>query len=201
MKPLLLVPVKRLDLAKSRLEVAPDRRRAIARLLVEQTLSIAGACVGVGGFAVVTADEEVKVLVESRGGLVIHDPRESLNGALAAALDVLRCHAVERSVLVLVADLPCLTEHELDSILTVVERSAQPRMIRDLTGIGTTSVSLPPGRSLSLTFGPSSANRFCAAGFVPIEDAPYGARADLDTTDDLVLMNRRRAACGAPTLS
>ncbi|MBS4754556.1 2-phospho-L-lactate guanylyltransferase [Nocardioides sp. zg-ZUI104] len=180
-----VVPVKQLDAAKSRLSSDPGLRRRMAVALCRSTLTVAARCASPERVFVLTRDEDVVDLAQQMGVGVLLDVGTDLNSALDAGLDVLRRTRPEATVAVLVADLPHLRPAELRRVLMTAQRSTAPRHVPDRHGTGTTFVSLPPGRRLAMAFGGHSADRFARRGSVPIVAAPPGIRADLDTSDDL----------------
>ncbi len=183
--PLILVPVKRLTLAKSRVAVTSRRRQMVALRLVEHTLRTVAACVGGDSMVVVTADPSVRRLTVGLGGRVICDTHLDLNSALDHALRELSGSDPLRAVLVLVSDLPRLNQDDLAEVVHHVSRAASPQHVADLTECGTTAVSIRPGQQSPMLFGPQSAQRFLAAGWESLRHAPVSVRADLDTIQDL----------------
>jgi 2-phospho-L-lactate guanylyltransferase (CobY/MobA/RfbA family) len=85
-KPHVLVPVKALGLAKSRLSLPPDERRVIARALAEHTLRTVAETLGSRYLVVVTADLSVGELAAQTGASVVNDPHDDLNRAVQHGL-------------------------------------------------------------------------------------------------------------------
>ena len=86
---------------------------------------------------------------------------------------------------VLLGDLPALTPEELDEALAAAARHPLA-FVRDADGTGTTLATAAPGVPFEPHFGPDSAARHAAAGFVELEasDTP-GLTRDVDTVDGL----------------
>jgi 2-phospho-L-lactate guanylyltransferase len=204
----LVVPVKELRLAKSRLVAAvaglpgsdADRHRAhrdLALALARDTLRAATAA-GVRRVVVVTAepggllgvvpdpDPDARTSVE-----IVDDPGGGLNAAVRHGAAHLRRTARGRAGLVaaLQADLPALRPAELDAALTcaaaAIATGAGAAFVADHTGAGTTLLVGAPGRVLRPRFGVGSAAAHAASGAVALEGAWPGLRADVDTPDDL----------------
>jgi 2-phospho-L-lactate/phosphoenolpyruvate guanylyltransferase len=88
-------------------------------------------------------------------------------------------------IAVLLGDLPALTPGELDEALAAAARHPLA-FVRDADGTGTTLATAAPGVPFEPHFGPDSAARHAAAGFVELEasDTP-GLTRDVDTVDGL----------------
>ena len=69
-------------------------------------------------------------------------------------------------------------------------RSAQTTdaaFVPDRLTTGTTLLLSAPGRTVAAQYGPASAARHRALGLRSLDDAPVGARHDVDTLEDLWL--------------
>ena len=181
-EPRVLIPVKALHLAKTRLALPDAQRHQVARALVEHTLRTVGDVLGAGNVLVSTPDPEVRELADRFGAGSIGDPHGELNRAIRHGLASI---PLEAPVLVLVSDLPRLDPSGLVLLLSAVEDFGEPCFVPDLRGTGTTAVHLPPGWRLPTLFGAGSAARFRAAGWTPVRNAPVQVRIDLDTLADL----------------
>lgn len=193
----LLVPVKSLALAKSRLSLSPHARRRIAEGLLTHTLEVALQCLPARQIVVLSADGLVQDMARQRGVSTLEDPADCLNASLHWGIHTLRSRCSGLTIAVLVADLPRLSPPNLHDALHDAAESRVPRHIADHHGTGTTFVSIPPGSQLPMLFGPGSARRFAEAGSVPILHAPEGLRHDLDTESDLhaLASGSTREAC------
>lgn len=181
----LMLPVKALRLAKSRLLLPDAERQAIAEWLLVHTLDVAMKCLPAERIVVLTPDDAVKARARRLGVMIQHDSAGDLNASLHLGLSELRGRHPDATVAILVADLPRLSHAALSGALLDVADSSVARHIADHHGTGTTFVALPPGSRLPMLFGPSSARRFTEVGSVPILNAPEEIRTDLDTPADL----------------
>jgi 2-phospho-L-lactate guanylyltransferase len=181
----LVVPVKRLAAAKSRLgERAGPLRAELALAFAVDTVVAALASPPVAGVTVVTDDPTAAAELAAVGAEVAPDrPDAGLNpalrhGALVAARPGCGVGALS-------ADLPSLRPEELALALgrAASESSA---FLRDRAGTGTTLlVATGPG-AFRPAFGPDSAGAHVRAGIAEI--GPRGldsVRADVDTGADL----------------
>jgi len=185
----LVVPVKRLALAKTRLSPAYAlHRRELALSFALDTTTAALASGGVRAVVVVTDELEVADLLAAAGADVVADePDAGLNpalvhGAAAAAVAHPGC-----AVGALSADLPALRPDELTRALGRAAKH-ETAFVRDAAGDGTTLVLARSVSEFLPAFGPGSARRHEAAGFTEIagDDIPT-LRQDVDDTDDLAV--------------
>lgn len=178
-----VVPVKHLDVAKSRLAVLGDEaRRALALAFARDVVAAAVACRAVGRVLVVTDDPQaVRALAGTGAHVVADDPAAGLNAALAHGAAALTGVAGLAGVAAVSADLPCFTPDDLDDVL---RRATRRSVVPDAAGAGTTLLVAPRGAPLAPSFGPGSLGRHVAGGAVVLDAAP-GARRDVDTPDDL----------------
>lgn len=189
----MVVPVKRLDVAKTRL-YAPGRARpdheALALALALDTVAAALAAAPVARVVVVTDDREAAAGVRSCGALVVGDaPGAGLNPALAHGAAAAAELAPGTAVAVLSADLPALRPAELAAALEAA--AACPRaFVADATGTGTTLLAAAAGVRLDPRFGPGSAGVHRASGAVALDGSWPSLRRDVDTAADLVAAGR-----------
>lgn len=180
-----VVPVKQLALAKSRLAVPADQRQVLALAFAVDTISSMCASPLVAGVLVVTSDAVVARRVRRLEARVTPDEGAGLGQAVRAAIRVAAAWRPGTGVAVVPADLPCLRSEDVTQVVT--DASGAPgAFVPDRSGTGTTFVVYPPGRRALTCYGPGSAARHGALGLRPLEDAPLGARHDVDTLDDLV---------------
>lgn len=182
-----VIPVKRLAHAKTRLSARPaGQRRALALAFALDTVRAAVGCADVVGVVVVTDDDEVRAAVARLGASWVPDePDSGLNAALTHGADVVRRDWPGASVAVLAADLPALRSEELARALaaaSLVDRG----FVADAAGTGTTLLTAGPGIDLDARFGPRSRAAHAATGATPLEPGPVpGLRRDVDTEVDL----------------
>ncbi|GAA0907506.1 2-phospho-L-lactate guanylyltransferase [Pseudonocardia zijingensis] len=193
----LVVPVKPLTKAKSRLRGAADggigAPRAHARLamaLLRDTITAVEAASAVRRLLVVSSDPVVAAELGVFGIEVAPDgPVPGLNPAYARGAALLRAQDQAAAVGALQADLPALRPEELDeavvAALALFARGARRAFVADAEGTGTTLLIAAPGVDLDPRFGVASAQRHEEAGARPLTGAWPGLRRDVDTADDL----------------
>lgn len=174
---MVIIPVKRLARAKSRLSAAlPPSDRA--DLVVSMARSTVSAALDVVTRVVVVTDDPLVREVLS-GVVFVGDPGGGLNAALrhAAALA-----PPSTGVAALTADVPALRAPELAAALGAArERSFVP----DQPGTGTVLLAAPAGVPLDPRFGAGSAAAHEASGAVRLDGDWPTLRRDVDTADDL----------------
>ena len=185
-----LIPVKNLALAKSRLaEVLPPvGREALARALVRHVVAQALAADGVEQVVLLSDDEAV---AREAGALnVEHRPEEApgLNGSLGAAIAGLRAEGVA-DILILFADLPAVTSEEITALVEAMRSVPAALTLAPSERGGTSALGLPHGVSVALHFGAGSRGRFSSAaseaGLAVFEVGRPGLFQDLDEPDDI----------------
>ncbi|QGK71090.1 2-phospho-L-lactate guanylyltransferase [Allosaccharopolyspora coralli] len=181
----LLVPIKPLSLAKSRLTGLSLRGGAHADLVLacaRDTVAAARAADGVADVAVVTTDPAVAAAFEADGVPVVPElSRQGLNAALLDAETGLRDRAERLGALQ--ADLPALRPSELAGAL---RRAGDDRAFcADRHGTGTTLLLAAPGERLTPAFGAGSAGAHLDSGAKPLDGPWESLRCDVDTAVDL----------------
>ena len=152
---------------KSRLPRALRRELALAMLE-----DVVEAALPVGEVRVVTGDVGAADAARALGAQVVVDPGGGQGHAVEAGLG-----GLDGPSLVVNADLPCATSDAL------VRLSAKGKALVAAPDGTTNALSLPVPGAFRPLYGPGSAERFAAAGFVPV-DVPELAR-DIDTLADL----------------
>lgn len=186
-----VVPVKRLDAAKSRLRGAlpgvPHESLVLA--LAVDTVRAVLACGVAAEILVVTNDPRVAAVVRPAGALVVPDtPDAGLNAAFrhgAAA-------AAAARVAGLTADLPALRPAQLAAALRAADAGPPGvrRFVADAPGSGTVLLAAPPGMPLDPRFGDGSAGAHTASGALELCGDWPTLRRDVDTRDDLMAAAR-----------
>ncbi|MBB3045334.1 2-phospho-L-lactate guanylyltransferase [Nocardioides sp. LMS-CY] len=178
-----LLPVKSLDTAKSRLELTDAGRRSLALAFLLDTLRAAAECRLVGDLVVVTRDQQVTDVVREGGAsVVVPGDARGLNGELAQVLAERLPGG--RPTTILMPDLPSVTAHELEEALTLGRREHRPTYVEDLSDGGTTMLTSRRG-DLVPAFGARSAARHRSAGARPVGGELVGARCDVDDLESL----------------
>lgn len=193
----LVVPVKPLAKAKSRLRGAADggigSPRAHARLamaLLRDTIDAVRAATAVRHLLVVSSDPVVAAELGVFGIDVTPDgPVPGLNPAYERGAAVLRERDPAVAVGALQADLPALRPDELDeaiaAALALFDAGVRRAFVADAEGTGTTFLLAAPGAALDPRFGVGSARAHERSGAHPLAGAWPGLRRDVDTAADL----------------
>ncbi|MBB5955453.1 2-phospho-L-lactate guanylyltransferase [Saccharothrix tamanrassetensis] len=179
----LVVPVKTLQRAKTRLVGVTDDRPALALAFALDT--IAAALPAVRSVLAITEDPAVAAELRAMGVGSIPGP-EGLNEALRFGAAVLRRRDRHRVVGALQADLPALRTDELELALAAAGGRA---FCPDRQGTGTTLLLSAPGQDLEPRFGVGSAEAHAADAQVLVGPWPT-LRNDVDTAADLELATR-----------
>ena len=178
-----VVPVKRLPLAKSRLAAYGDAARE--RLALAFAADVVLAALEVARVLVVTDDASAAAALRALGAEITpDDPDAGLNPALAHGAELLRASDPELGIATLSADLPALRAQELAQVLAQLGRGERG-FVADLTGTGTTLLAAGPTALLEPSFGVASRAAHLASGARELEAGP-GLRRDVDTPADLV---------------
>ncbi|CAN0500542.1 unnamed protein product [Laminaria digitata] len=183
----IVIPVKGLASGKSRLAelLSPAERLALNRRLAERTLDVALECArtakAVVDIYIVSPDDSVADIIQSRPAIFLRQSASGLNAGLAEAVDCLPA----RRTIFLAADLPNLRAEDIDELLCVQGIGIAP----DQRQRGTNALSVPQPGALPFGFGADSMQRHIASARnsgLPLRliQRP-GLAFDLDTKDDL----------------
>ena len=191
-----LVPVKALGLAKSRLADSfdPRARAALVLAMLRDTVT-AALRAGDVSVTVVTVDARVADTARDCGAHVFPDPvspgaDDPLNEALRAAARHVRERRRDAELVALQADLPALRSDEFGRAREAARRAGLA-VVSDHTSRGTTALlHCTPGTMPPFFFGPDSALRHLRAGAYEVPDPLPGLRLDVDTLDDLAGAHR-----------
>jgi 2-phospho-L-lactate guanylyltransferase len=193
----LVVPIKPLAVAKSRLRGAADRgigdRKAHARLamaLALDTVAAVRTARSVRHLLVVSSDPVVTAELGVGGVEVVPDgPVAGLNAAYERGATHLRERDPGVVVGALQADLPALRPAELDAAvgaaLALFGAGLKRVFVPDAQGTGTAFLLAAAGAPLDPRFGEGSAWRHEESGACRLEGDWPGLRRDVDTPDDL----------------
>jgi 2-phospho-L-lactate/phosphoenolpyruvate guanylyltransferase len=189
----LLVPVKPLARAKTRLRGAADAgigaAEAHAQLvlaLARDTIAAAAGAAVVRRTVAICSDEVVCSALRGDGVQTIPDqPGTGLNPALQYGDAVLRAADPTTTVVALHADLPALRPAELDRAIRTGLATGGRAFCTDRAGTGTTLLLAPPGQPLDPCFGPDSAAAHRVTGAQELSGCWPGLRCDVDTASDL----------------
>ncbi|MQA09225.1 MAG: 2-phospho-L-lactate guanylyltransferase [Pseudonocardiaceae bacterium] len=183
----LVVPVKSLRLAKSRLRGAAGRSDAahaeLVLAMVTDTVLAAGATPGVRDVLVVSGDARVNSALRAKGITVSGEgPVPELNAAYRHGEAVLG-RSSDRVIAALQADLPALRPAELGAALA--EAAGGRAFCPDRQGTGTTLLVAAAGHALDPRFGPGSARAHLESGARLLDLDTPSLRCDVDTAEDL----------------
>lgn len=184
----LVVPVKRLAAAKSRLRDPasdPAGHTRLALALTLDTVAAARAARRVRTVLVVSADRAVAATLSALGIEVVDDPLVGLNAAYDRGALLLRERDPHTAVGALQADLPALRADELDAAVAVALAIGARAFTADAEGTGTTFLLAAAGVELDPRFGGGSAARHRASGAVALDGRWPSLRRDVDTGADL----------------
>ncbi|HEY2506870.1 MAG TPA: 2-phospho-L-lactate guanylyltransferase [Streptosporangiaceae bacterium] len=188
----LVVPVKVLAQAKSRLTGLGDLRRSdLALAMAADTVAAAVAARPVAAVLVVTDDQDVAEMAAGVGAVVLADePGAGLNDALTHGARYAEQKWPQHGRAGLAGDLPAVSAADLAAALDAAAGLGQA-FVPDAAGVGTTLYAATPGVAFRPHFGLRSraAHRRAGAGEL---DARASLRQDVDTVEDL----RRAAAIG-----
>jgi 2-phospho-L-lactate guanylyltransferase len=184
-----VVPVKTLARAKTRLAELPGSQRA--ELALAMALDAIGSVLhaGIAGVVVVTSDTDVDSALSARHGgrvLVVKDtPGGGLNQAARSGIAAATRWKPAHGIAVLTADLPALRAHELAAVLAGVQPS-EVIAVADTECTGTTLLASRLPLLVEPSFGVGSFARHRAAGARGITtEAGAGLRRDVDRLVDL----------------
>ncbi|MGQ4332491.1 2-phospho-L-lactate guanylyltransferase [Streptomyces hayashii] len=184
----LLIPLKPLALAKSRLAdtAADGLRPGLALAFAEDTVAAALASPSVRDVAVVTDDALAARTLAALGARIVPDePRAGLNAALTHGAAAVRAVRPGSPLAALNADLPALRPPELTCVLDAAAEFPRA-FLPDAAAVGTTLLTAAPGRALRPAFGTDSRARHRAGGAEELRlDAVDSVRQDVDTGEDL----------------
>jgi 2-phospho-L-lactate/phosphoenolpyruvate guanylyltransferase len=184
----LVLPVKRLDTAKSRLRgPAAAHRAALALAFAADTAAAALATVGVGELVVVTDDPAAAELTAALGAHVVEDkPGAGLNAALTWGATVARQRAPHAGIAALSADLPALRTAELAEVLEFAAAAKCAVVVGDAHGSGSTAYLAAAAVPFIPAFGADSLQAHLAGGAMAFPGAGVpSVRQDVDTVEDL----------------
>jgi 2-phospho-L-lactate guanylyltransferase len=189
-----VVPVKALARAKSRLaEHLPDEvRRRLVLAMLEDVLTALAAVTALAGICVIACDAEVGGMAVRFGAEWLREPQSlGYNEAVAFAAAEL-CARGAQAMLVVPADIPGVSAHEIDAVLSALPAAPPARravLVPSFDGRGTNAALLAPPGAFPLRFGEPSFEGHCvsarAHGVVTAVLHLPGAALDLDTPADL----------------
>ncbi|MEP6759953.1 MAG: 2-phospho-L-lactate guanylyltransferase [Sporichthyaceae bacterium] len=184
----LVVPVKRLSVAKTRLvSVAGRHRTELALAFALDTVEAALGCDRVSAVVAVSDDPEAIKALTGLGAIVVADePNAGLNPALIHGVAVARAAHPDGGVGALSADLPALRVVELAAALSEAA-GHDVSFVSDAVGKGTTLLLARRGAAFEPQFGAGSRRLHAAAGALELTGDFPSLRRDVDTERDLAV--------------
>jgi 2-phospho-L-lactate/phosphoenolpyruvate guanylyltransferase len=202
-KTVALVPINSLAAAKSRLNASLDanERGALVLRMAERVLEAVRDSEVVATTAVVSPDPAVLRWAVEREAVPLPQSRGDLNDGLELGRTWALAQRAD-AVLVLLGDLPCLTEQEVRELVQTAGSAGEAAAVLtpDRAEQGTNGLVLRPVGLMPFAFGAGSLRRHLrlarAAGVEPILQRAPGTCFDVDTATDLDELR----ACGMWTL-
>ncbi len=185
-----ILPIKSLDVAKSRLSAAlsAGQRRALAEAMFADVLTALRRSEQVDRVIVTTTDRIAQRIASGHGAEVLEDRGDGHSQAATLGINLLLGERVARALLV-PGDCPLLDPIELDQLLRYAARPRSAVIVPDRHGTGTNALLLNPPDALTPSFGEGSCARHVALA------AQQGTQAeivsvptlalDIDTPEDL----------------
>lgn len=179
-----VIPLKALASAKSRLELGAARPR-FALTMARDTLESVAACEAVARIIVVTGDTDIWLARSASGLAVLSDPGGGLNQAVRTGVSAVQHRSVPGGIAVVTGDLPAARQSELDVAFGLANEHPLS-FIADTVGTGTTAFFMRAGTLSLPRFGDQSRLEHLAMGAAELSDPCFlTVRRDVDTRDDL----------------
>jgi 2-phospho-L-lactate guanylyltransferase len=177
-----LVPVKRLDRAKTRLDVVTQVRADLALAMAIDTVRAVQAANAVAEVVVITDDRRATMALGNVGARIVADvPDAGLNPALKHGASV----ALSPRIAALASDLPALRSPDLDAVLAESTRHVRA-VVSDRSGTGTTLFAADRDQQFAPAFGENSFREHLRAGADDVSEfAGVSVRHDVDTLEAL----------------
>ena len=189
-----IVPVKSLNAAKSRLSptLTPREREALTLNMLRHVLRVA-ARAPIKHVWVFGLDEQVRLLAEEESASWHADQGQDLNGCLAIAFNLARCRGL--APLYLPGDLPLLALEDIEALVSASRCGVKLILSSDRRGEGTNAILLPVGSPFVPSLGPGSFQRHLGlAQSMGLDVAIYdsaGLALDLDSPEDLDALEKQ----------
>jgi 2-phospho-L-lactate guanylyltransferase len=186
----LLIPQKDLDLAKSRLHLAPSRRRELAVAMLRHTVRAATAARFTAVLVVLDNPDDAGEVADL-DAVPFHPGVVGLNDSLTAAEEAVRMQWGPVPLTVMPSDLALATPALLDRSLRWAARYERA-FIPDSSGRGTTMLFAQQGAPLRPAYGPRSAAAHQQQGAHRLVHEALGLlQHDVDDVADVAVANLR----------
>ena len=203
MTTVVVVPVKDLDRAKSRMSplLSADERRALAIILLEGVLEAVTALTHDIRKVVVTNYAPAMKLAEAFGMEVLKESRQkSESASVDHAGRVLEGEGV-RAMLRVPLDLPLIEAAELAELIELADNGLPALLVPSLDGTGTNAIYRAPPTLIPSRFGPGSLalheNALRKAGLRYRVEEMASLALDLDDAGDVAELMSRQRDCPA----
>ena len=181
-----VMPVKRLEIAKTRLGLEPGARAELALAMAMDTALACREAALVELVVAVTDDPAAAAALEGIGVVVVADePDAGLNPALVHGATEAARITPHAGLATIASDLPALKSADLE--LTLGLAASHPTgIVADASGVGTTLFAAKLTADFRPEFGAESRGKHVGSGAVDLtEVAGVSLRRDVDTLDDL----------------
>jgi len=196
-----IVPVKEFSGAKQRLAgmFAPEFRRGLAAVMLEDVLAALTGAAGLAGVAVVTVDPDSDALARNMGARVLTaGARDGHTGAVTAAIRGLAAEGAT-GMLTIPGDVPGVTAAEIEAVLAAHGEAPAFTVVPAHDSRGSNTIVASPPGLVPLAFGNDSFLPHLEAarrsGVEPRVLRLPGIGLDIDNPEDLLAF----AARGWPT--
>lgn len=185
-----MVPVKKLDKAKSRLSslLTKNERRHLCLRMLGDVLRAIGLTRGLHQTVVVSTDPRVLQTAKNLNKLAFMESKPGLNQAVSEAIGWCIQKGAD-SVLILPADIPLVTPMDIGDILSLGERAAVV-LSPSRNGEGTNALLLTPPNVIPPCYGPDSFQKHIKEALkrgIKIQTLKSMRIAlDIDTIQDLI---------------
>ena len=174
-----LIPMKPLAAAKSRLALAEDARAALAAAMLGDVIEAALRTPSVVRVVVTSADRAALDHAASIGAVPLRTAEGELNADLRAAITAVAQTSDVGGVAIVVADAACLHPDDLAAVIAAAPADRQA-FVRSLDE-GTTILLARDSAMLDPHFGPDSADAHGQSGADLTACVSRSARVDVDT--------------------
>lgn len=180
----LVMPVKHLDRAKTRLAPQPQTRRRLALAFAADVVTAACGSPQVARVVVVTGDAVAAALLGRLGAVIVPEPEPGgLNEAIEAGRAFAAAAGPGDRIAAMTSDLPGLRENELTALLAGAP--GDRCFVPDASGQGTTMLLSDEDGVLDPAFGPDSRRLHEAGGAKALEETGPTVRRDVDLPEDV----------------
>jgi len=184
-----IIPVKRLDNAKSRLSplLTDDERKKFCLKMLEDILKTVKSTKRINQTVVVSNDPEVFHVAKNFDATYLKERKNGLNEAVSEAIGWCIGRGAT-SVLVLPADIPLVTPTDLNRMLALGEKASMV-ISPSRSGKGTNALLFTPPNASPIFYGPQSFQRHLEeASKRKVSFRRFRSQRialDVDTTEDL----------------